>query len=90
MRGDGAVFVQVSYLKDKVALITGASSGIGAGTAVLFAKLGAQLALSGRDMNNLSKVSKQCEECGGKKVNNTSVVLLNTSSKKSTLIQTLY
>ncbi|XP_047674137.1 3-oxoacyl-[acyl-carrier-protein] reductase FabG isoform X1 [Tachysurus fulvidraco] len=67
MRGDGAVFVQVSSLKDKVALITGASSGIGAGTAVLFAKLGAQLALSGRDMNNLSKVSKQCEECGGKK-----------------------
>ncbi|KAK2845701.1 hypothetical protein Q7C36_010555 [Tachysurus vachellii] len=59
--------LKVSSLKDKVALITGASSGIGAGTAVLFAKLGAQLALSGRDMNNLSKVSKQCEECGGKK-----------------------
>ncbi|KAJ3604468.1 hypothetical protein NHX12_029208 [Muraenolepis orangiensis] len=41
-------------LKGKVALITGASSGIGAGTSVLFARLGALLALSGRDLDNLS------------------------------------
>ncbi|KAI5613267.1 hypothetical protein C0J50_11627 [Silurus asotus] len=58
--------VKVWSLKDKVALITGASSGIGAGTALLFARLGAQLALNGRDMDNLSKVAKECEECGGK------------------------
>ncbi|KAK3514611.1 hypothetical protein QTP70_021520 [Hemibagrus guttatus] len=57
----------VCSLKDKVALITGASSGIGAGTALLFSKLGAQLALNGRDTDNLSKVAKECEECGGKK-----------------------
>uniref|UniRef100_A0A3Q2R053 Zgc:101858 n=1 Tax=Fundulus heteroclitus TaxID=8078 RepID=A0A3Q2R053_FUNHE len=48
----------------KVALITGASSGIGAGTSVLFAKLGALLALNGRDVQNLQKVAQQCTECG--------------------------
>ncbi|XP_053337227.1 3-oxoacyl-[acyl-carrier-protein] reductase FabG [Clarias gariepinus] len=58
---------KVCSLKDKVALITGASSGIGAGTAHVFARLGAQLALNGRDMDNLSKVARECEECGGKK-----------------------
>ncbi|KAG7318475.1 hypothetical protein KOW79_018230 [Hemibagrus wyckioides] len=59
--------IKAFSLKDKVALITGASSGIGAGTALLFSKLGAQLALNGRDMDNLSKVAKECEECGGQK-----------------------
>lgn len=55
-------------LNDKVTLITGASSGIGAGTAVLFAKLGARLALNGRDVENLTKVAKECEACGAVKV----------------------
>lgn len=51
-----------------MALITGASSGIGAGTAVLFSRLGAHLALNGRDVDNLDKIAKECEEGGGKKV----------------------
>ncbi len=46
----------------KVILITGASSGIGAGTAEHFAKLGASLALVGRNANNLSEVIKKCGE----------------------------
>ncbi|KAA0716347.1 17-beta-hydroxysteroid dehydrogenase 14 [Triplophysa tibetana] len=58
---------KVSSLKEKVALITGASSGIGAGTALLFAKLGARLALNGRDVENLSKIARECEECGAVK-----------------------
>uniref|UniRef100_A0A3Q2YNP8 Zgc:101858 n=1 Tax=Hippocampus comes TaxID=109280 RepID=A0A3Q2YNP8_HIPCM len=53
-----------SSLKGKVTLITGASSGIGAGTAVLFAKLGAILALNDKDVENLKKVPKECTECG--------------------------
>ncbi|KAM9821635.1 3-oxoacyl-[acyl-carrier-protein] reductase FabG isoform X3 [Syngnathus typhle] len=56
---------KVSSLKGKVSLITGASSGIGAGTAVLFAKLGAVLALNGRNVESLKKVAKECAECGG-------------------------
>ncbi|XP_069562600.1 3-oxoacyl-[acyl-carrier-protein] reductase FabG [Brachyistius frenatus] len=55
---------KVSSLKGKVCLITGASSGIGAGTSVLFAKLGVLLALNGRDVDNLNKIAKQCTDCG--------------------------
>ncbi|XP_071388931.1 3-oxoacyl-[acyl-carrier-protein] reductase FabG-like [Centroberyx affinis] len=55
---------KVSSLKGKVTLITGASSGIGAGTSIMFAKLGALLALNGRDVENLAKVAKQCTDCG--------------------------
>ncbi|XP_037536158.1 3-oxoacyl-[acyl-carrier-protein] reductase FabG [Nematolebias whitei] len=55
---------KVSSLKGKVVLITGASSGIGAGTSLLFSKLGALLALNGRDVGNLQKVAKQCVDCG--------------------------
>ncbi|XP_078282091.1 3-oxoacyl-[acyl-carrier-protein] reductase FabG [Rhinoraja longicauda] len=51
-------------LGDKVALITGASSGIGAGTATLFAKLGAKLALNGRNVESLGKVGQECEQVG--------------------------
>lgn len=42
----------------------GASSGIGAGTAVYFAKLGSKLALNGRNEDNLKEVVKQCEDVG--------------------------
>ncbi|KAJ8026458.1 Tropinone reductase 2 [Holothuria leucospilota] len=49
-------------LSGKVAIITGASSGIGAATSVLFAKLGAKLALSGRNVENLEKTGKECQK----------------------------
>lgn len=45
---------------EKVVLITGASSGIGAATALEFAKLNANLILTGRNKDNLEKVAKQC------------------------------
>ncbi|ESO84957.1 hypothetical protein LOTGIDRAFT_236007 [Lottia gigantea] len=54
-------------LSGKVALITGASSGIGAATAVLFSKLGAQVAITGRKENNLNEVGAQCEKNGKNK-----------------------
>ncbi|CAH2071062.1 unnamed protein product, partial [Iphiclides podalirius] len=44
----------------KVVLITGASAGIGAATAVDFAKLNAELVLNGRNKVNLDKVATQC------------------------------
>lgn len=52
------------FLKGKVALITGSSSGIGAATARLFAKLGCAVSLTGRDENNLRKVQEECIEEG--------------------------
>lgn len=44
----------------KVVLITGASSGIGAATAIHLAGLGASLSISGRNLDNLNKVASQC------------------------------
>ncbi|BFZ09418.1 hypothetical protein BsWGS_12457 [Bradybaena similaris] len=54
-------------LQGKVALISGASSGIGAATAVLFSRLGAKLALTGRNEKNLKKVGERCEKESGLK-----------------------
>jgi len=53
-------------LDGKVALITGASSGIGAATALHFAQLGAKLALTGRNLANLQETSQQCKTNGCK------------------------
>ncbi|CAG2114757.1 unnamed protein product [Medioppia subpectinata] len=43
-----------------VALITGSSSGIGAATAILFAKSGANVVVTGRNAGRVSEVAKQC------------------------------
>lgn len=46
--------------KNKVVLVTGASSGIGAATAEYFAKLGASLAIVGRNEGNLKETVTKC------------------------------
>eukprot|EP00058_Branchiostoma_floridae_P002755 XP_002588243.1 hypothetical protein BRAFLDRAFT_86690 [Branchiostoma floridae] len=51
-------------LRGKVAMITGASSSIGKGTAVEFAGLGAHLALTGRIQENLQATADACVEAG--------------------------
>lgn len=49
----------------KVALITGASSGIGRSTAILFAKLGCRLSLIGRDEQRLKETVMECQKVSG-------------------------
>ncbi|EDV24445.1 uncharacterized protein TRIADDRAFT_50287 [Trichoplax adhaerens] len=46
----------------KVALITGASSGIGAATCRLFAREGYKIALTGRKLDNLQSVAQNCAD----------------------------
>ncbi|OAD62283.1 3-oxoacyl-[acyl-carrier-protein] reductase FabG [Eufriesea mexicana] len=45
----------------KVVLITGASSGIGAATALHFSQLGALLSLTGRNVHRLKEIAEQCK-----------------------------
>ncbi|XP_034827787.1 3-oxoacyl-[acyl-carrier-protein] reductase FabG-like [Maniola hyperantus] len=51
---------------NKVVIVTGASSGIGEATALLFAKEGADVVIVGRNDIKLKVVAAQCEEVGKK------------------------
>jgi NAD(P)-dependent dehydrogenase (short-subunit alcohol dehydrogenase family) len=52
-------------LKDKIALVTGASSGIGRATALKFVAAGARVALVGRDAEALEAVAGEIAQQGG-------------------------
>ncbi|XP_004922727.1 3-oxoacyl-[acyl-carrier-protein] reductase FabG [Bombyx mori] len=49
---------------NKVVLITGGGSGIGAATAILFTREDAQVAIVGRTEEKLTKVAEECEKYG--------------------------
>jgi len=64
-------------LKNKVALITGATSGIGEATAVLFAREGAKIAIAGRNEKRGRAVAEQILKGGGE------AIFLSTDVRKA-------
>ncbi|MBC3872987.1 SDR family oxidoreductase [Undibacterium flavidum] len=58
----------MTTLTGKIALITGASSGIGYATAKLFANQGAQLVLAGRDSTKLNQLVQEIHASGGQAI----------------------
>lgn len=56
----------MSNIQDKVVVITGASSGIGAATAKILAKNGAKLVLGARRETHLQNLVEEIEKMGGK------------------------
>jgi len=55
-------------LEGKVAIITGSSSGLGEDFALLFAKHGANISLTGRNEAALQKVAAECKKLGVKAI----------------------
>ena len=52
-------------IKDKVVVVTGASSGIGEATAVLLAEKGAKLVLGARGVDRLKTLADRIRQSGG-------------------------
>ena len=52
-------------LQDKVAIVTGGNSGVGAATALLFAREGAKVVISARREPQLEEVAAKIREAGG-------------------------
>src|SRR6202012_3164613 len=58
----------MNQLKDKVAIVTGASRGIGKSTAEVFAREGATVIICGRKQNTLDQVADEFRHLAGRTV----------------------
>ncbi|MEU7740875.1 glucose 1-dehydrogenase [Nonomuraea sp. NPDC049158] len=68
----------MSLLKDRVALVTGSSRGIGAAIATTFAQAGARVVLHGRDEAALAAVQARVDDLGGEAISVTGDVTVAT------------
>jgi NAD(P)-dependent dehydrogenase (short-subunit alcohol dehydrogenase family) len=55
-------------LENKIALVTGGGSGIGKATALAYAREGAKVVVSGRNVENLAETVREIREAGGEAV----------------------
>lgn len=69
-------------IKDKVVIITGASSGIGAATAELLAKRGAKLVLAARREEKLKAVAENIQSVGAEVIYQVTDVTKKTDNQK--------
>jgi NAD(P)-dependent dehydrogenase (short-subunit alcohol dehydrogenase family) len=58
----------IKDFSEKVVIVTGSSSGIGEGIAILFSKLGANVVVTGRNRDNVKRVSDICVSVSPKKL----------------------
>src|ERR1035438_4558403 len=72
-------------LKGKIVFITGASSGIGAATALAFAAEGARLLLAARRVEKLAEVAAQALERGATAVHSIRLDVRNHRSVQNTI-----
>lgn len=75
--------------KDKVVLITGASSGIGEGIAIHFASLQAKLVITGRNQARLNLVAQKCGDPNNAQVLPLTADLTNSESLKLLINETI-
>ncbi|XP_050667678.1 uncharacterized protein LOC126967230 [Leptidea sinapis] len=74
---------------NKVVLITGASSGIGSETAIEFSKLRANVVITGRNKENLNKISDLCQKSSPDNLKPLVVIAdMNSESDVANLIKT--
>jgi len=70
-------------LKGRVALVTGATSGIGRATALRFAEAGARVALVGRSNEGLSEVAEQIKASDGEAVRVRADVMVEEDARRA-------